>query len=87
MAYMLLKGRGEKKDKKKKKKRKKEIQRKIVPIPQWLASKACQFVALFCPLINQNQGSKTTLRPISEPRLHLNGKVHQELGVRKMQKH
>lgn len=75
MAYMLLKG----------EKKKREIQRKTVPIPQWWVSKAHQFAALFSPLIHQNRRSKTTPRSISEPRLHLNGKVHQVLGERKMQ--
>lgn len=75
MAYMLLKGG----------KKIKEIQRKTVPIPQWWVSKAREFAALFSPLMHQNRRSKTTPRPISEPRLHLSGKVHQVLGVRKMQ--
>lgn len=56
-----------------------------MPIPQWWVSKAHQYAALFSPLSPQNRRSKTTLRPISEPRLHLNGKVHQVLGIRKMQ--
>lgn len=76
MAYMPLKEGVEKK---------KGIQRKIVPIPQCWVSKAHQYAALFGPLIPQNRQSKTTLRPITEPRLHLSGKVHQVLGVRKMQ--